>query len=130
MPVDTAAAVSRLMRLLAVEGVTGQEAAIGRTIAAELKGAGVPASAIYLDDANTRIPVPTETGNLIVKLPGRGKLHKQPRIMFLTHMDTVPLAPARNGNLSAARSSTPRKARSAATTAPVAACWSHSRPTG
>ena len=37
MPVDTAAAVSRLMRMLAVEGVTGQEAAIGRTLAAELK---------------------------------------------------------------------------------------------
>ena len=31
MPVDTAAATDRLMRLLAVEGVTGQEAAIGRT---------------------------------------------------------------------------------------------------
>ena len=79
------------MRLLAVEGVTGQEAAIGRTIAAELKEAGVPASAIYLDDANTRIPVPTETGNLIVHLPGQGALHNQPRIMFMTHMDTVPL---------------------------------------
>ena len=91
MPVDTAAATDRLMRLLAVEGVTGQEAAIGRTIAAELKDAGVPASAIYLDDANTRIPVPTETGNLIVHLPGQGKLHNQPRIMFMTHMDTVPL---------------------------------------
>ena len=57
MPVDTAAATSRLMRLLAVEGVTGQEAAIGRTLASELKDAGVPASAIYLDDANTRIPL-------------------------------------------------------------------------
>ncbi|MGB9368831.1 MAG: M20/M25/M40 family metallo-hydrolase [Xanthobacteraceae bacterium] len=91
MPVDTAAATDRLMRLLAVEGVTGQEAAIGRTLAAELKGVGVPASAIYLDDANTRIPVPTETGNLIVHLPGQGKLHNQPRIMFMTHMDTVPL---------------------------------------
>ncbi len=91
MPLDTAAATDRLMRMLAVEGVTGQEAAIGRTIAAELKDAGVPASAIYLDDANTRIPVPTETGNLIVHLPGQGKLHNQPRIMFMTHMDTVPL---------------------------------------
>ena len=91
MPVDTASATDRLMRLLAVEGVTGQEAAIGRTIASELKDAGVPASAIYLDDANARIPVPTETGNLIVHLPGQGKLHNQPRIMFMTHMDTVPL---------------------------------------
>src|SRR4051812_49023524 len=91
MPVDTAAATDRLMRLLAVEGVTGQEAAIGRTLASELKDAGVPGSAIYLDDANTRIPLPTETGNLIVNLPGRGKMHNQPRLMFMTHMDTVPL---------------------------------------
>ena len=30
MPVDTAAATERLMRFLAIEGVTGQEAAIGR----------------------------------------------------------------------------------------------------
>src|SRR3954466_8081692 len=91
MPLDTAAATDRLMRLLAVEGVTGQEAAIGRTLAAELKDAGVPGSAIYLDDANTRIPLPTETGNLIVSLPGRGKMHNQPRLLFMTHMDTVPL---------------------------------------
>ena len=31
--VDTRAAVQRLMRFLAIEGVTGQEAAIGRDIA-------------------------------------------------------------------------------------------------
>jgi tripeptide aminopeptidase len=91
MSVDTKAAVARLMRFLAVEGVTGEEAAIGREIAAELKEVGVPAGAIRLDDANTRIPVPTQTGNLIVDLPGRGALHNQPRIMFMTHMDTVPL---------------------------------------
>src|SRR5919204_2124225 len=91
MPVDTHAATSRLLRFLAVEGVTGKEAAIGRELAAALKESGVPATAIRLDDANTRIPVPTETGNLIVDLPGRGALHNQPRIMFMTHMDTVPL---------------------------------------
>ena len=91
MPVDTKAATDRLMRFLAIEGVTGQEAAIGRELTAALKESGVPAKAIRLDDANTRIPVPTETGNLIVDLPGRGALHNQPRIMFMTHMDTVPL---------------------------------------
>ncbi len=91
MPVDIAAATDRLMRLLAVEGVTGHEAAIGRTIAEELKNVGVPPAAIYLDDANTRIPLPTETGNLIVDLPGRGSKHNQPRLLFMTHMDTVPL---------------------------------------
>ena len=90
MPVDTAAATDRLMRMLAVEGVTGQEAAIGRTLAPELKESGVPATAIYLDAANPRIPVPTQTGNLIVHLPGRARCQPQ-RLMFMTHMDTVPL---------------------------------------
>src|SRR2546429_7001475 len=89
--VDTKAAIARLMRFLAIEGVTGREAAIGRDIAAALKEAGVPPSAIYLDDANTRIPLPTETGNLIVHLPGRGAQHNRPALMFMTHMDTVPL---------------------------------------
>src|ERR1044071_6445134 len=91
MSVDTKAATARLMRFLSIEGVTGREAAIGRDIAAALKDIGVPANAIRLDDANTRIPVPTQTGNLIVDLPGRGALHNQPRLMFMTHMDTVPL---------------------------------------
>ncbi|MGA2293330.1 MAG: peptidase, partial [Bradyrhizobium sp.] len=55
MPVDTQAATDRLMRFLAVEGVTGKEAAIGRELTASLKESGVPADAIRLDDANTRI---------------------------------------------------------------------------
>jgi tripeptide aminopeptidase len=91
MSVDTQAATDRLIRFLSVEGVTGKEAAIGRELTAALQESGVPANAIRLDDANTRIPVPTETGNLIVDLPGRGAMHNQPRIMFMTHMDTVPL---------------------------------------
>jgi tripeptide aminopeptidase len=91
MSVDVKAATDRLMRFLSIEGVTGQEAAIGREIAAALKESGVPPGAIRLDDANSRIPLPTETGNLIVDLPGRGTMHNQPRIMFMTHMDTVPL---------------------------------------
>jgi tripeptide aminopeptidase len=49
--VDHAAALTRLMRFLAVEGVTGKEAAIGRELATALKEVGVPGSAIYLDDA-------------------------------------------------------------------------------
>jgi tripeptide aminopeptidase len=87
---DTPAAVGRLMRFLAIEGVTGQEAAIGKEIVAALKEAGVPASAITFDDANARIPEPTQTGNLIVKLPGTGKKSDKP-VLFMTHMDTVPL---------------------------------------
>jgi tripeptide aminopeptidase len=87
---DTKAAVERLMRFLAVEGVTGREGAIGREVVTALQEAGVPAKAITFDDAHTRIPEPTETGNLIVKLPGTGKKAEKP-LLFMTHLDTVPL---------------------------------------
>jgi tripeptide aminopeptidase len=100
MPVDTQAATERLMRFLAIEGVTGKEAAIGRELTAALQEVGVPADAIRLDDANTRIPVPTETGNLLVDLPGRGAMHNQPRLLFMTHMDTVPLCAGAKPKLS------------------------------
>jgi tripeptide aminopeptidase len=89
--VDSDAATARLMRFLAVEGVTGREARIGRELAAALKAAGVPPRSIRHDDASARIPVPTETGNLIVDLPGRGALKAADRLLFMTHMDTVPL---------------------------------------
>jgi tripeptide aminopeptidase len=88
---DLDAATTRLMRFLAVEGVTGQERRIGKEIVAALREAGVPARAIRFDDANKRIPVPTETGNLIVDIPGRGALKDADRLLFMTHMDTVPL---------------------------------------
>lgn len=88
--VDSAAALARLVRFLSVEGVTGREGDISREITAALKEVGVPADAITYDDANTRIPEPTQTGNLIVKLPGTSKKPAKP-LLFMTHMDTVPL---------------------------------------
>ena len=91
LAVDIDAATGRLMRFLAVEGVTGREARIGKELVAALKEAGVPARSIRFDDANTRIALPTETGNLIVDLPGRGALAGADRLLFMTHMDTVPL---------------------------------------
>ena len=91
LAVDTEAATKRLMRFLAVEGVTGQEAMIGKELVAALREAGVPARCIRFDDAHTRISLPTETGNLIVDLPGRGALASADRLLFMTHMDTVPL---------------------------------------
>jgi tripeptide aminopeptidase len=86
---DHDAATARLMKFLAVEGITGQEAAISKTIIANLKESGVPAKNIRYDDAHSRIPVPTQTGNLIATLPGTKKNAKP--ILFMTHMDTVPL---------------------------------------
>jgi tripeptide aminopeptidase len=97
--VDPAAAVDCLMRLLAVEGVTGQEKKIGREVQAVLKEAGVPPRAMRFDSANERIPLPTQTGNLIVDMPGTAP---GPRLLFMTHLDTVPLCagavPMRNGS--------------------------------
>jgi tripeptide aminopeptidase len=96
---DEERAVERLLRFLAVEGTTGHEKAIGAAVVAALTEAGVPRRAIRFDDAHTRIPLPTETGNLIVTLPGT---HPElPRLLFLTHLDTVPLCagarPVRQG---------------------------------
>ena len=87
--IDHDAATKRLMKFLSVEGITGQEAAISKTIIAALKDAGVSAKNINFDDANGRIPVPTQTGNLIATLPGTRKNAKP--ALFMTHMDTVPL---------------------------------------
>lgn len=81
-------AIDRLMRFLAVEGITGQEKNIGRAVVAELLALKVPRKSISFDTANEQIPVPTQTGNLIVKLPGTVP---GPRRLFMTHLDTVPL---------------------------------------
>jgi tripeptide aminopeptidase len=85
---DEKAAVERLMRFLAVEGITGHEKAIAREVSRELESAGVPRRAIRHDNAHERIPVPTQTGNLLVSLPGT---RPGPRLLFATHLDTVPL---------------------------------------
>ncbi|MFO0861148.1 MAG: M20/M25/M40 family metallo-hydrolase [Phycisphaerales bacterium] len=86
--VDTKAATNRLMRYLQVEGVSGNEKAIADVIVNDLKKLGVPSSAIRFDDAHKRIPLPTQTGNLFVRIPGT---RKGPGIAFATHLDTVPL---------------------------------------
>jgi len=97
--IEETAATSLLLRLLAVEGITGQEKNIARTIQTALKEAGVAPRNIRIDDVNSRIPVPTESGNLIAELPGT---MAAPRVLFMTHMDTVPLCagavPVRKGN--------------------------------
>jgi tripeptide aminopeptidase len=97
--IDVDYATDMLIRLLAIDSVTGFEAAIGAAIVDELKKAGVPASAIRYDTVHQRIKLPTEVGNLIVDLPGT---KPGPRLLFSTHMDTVPLCkgakPRREGD--------------------------------
>lgn len=96
---DEARAVDRLMRFLAVEGITGREKVIGREVADALLESGVPRRAVRFDDANKQIPLPTQTGNLIAELPGT---RPGARRLFMTHLDTVPLCagarPVRKGN--------------------------------
>jgi tripeptide aminopeptidase len=95
---DADRAVERLMRFLCVPGITGQEAAIGQDVMAALAEAGVPRSQMRFDHAHEQIPLPTQTGNLIVDLPGS---LPEPRRLFMTHLDTVPLCagakPTRDG---------------------------------
>ncbi|HEV3204056.1 MAG TPA: M20/M25/M40 family metallo-hydrolase [Gemmataceae bacterium] len=79
---------ARLLRFLSVEGITGQEEAIGKAVIVDLREAGVPGETIRFDDAHRRIPLPTQTGNLIVRLAGT---RPGPRRLFMTHLDTVPL---------------------------------------
>jgi len=86
--VNAKSAENHLMTLLAVEGQSGQEKLIGEAIIKQLKAVGVPASAIKFDDAHKRIPLPTQTGNLFVTLPGT---RKGPHMVFATHMDVVPI---------------------------------------
>ena len=79
--------------------MTGHEKLIGAAIRDDLLAIGVPEAAIRFDSVADRIPVPTETGNLIVDLPGT---RPGPRLLFSTHLDTVPLCagakPRREGD--------------------------------
>jgi len=85
---ETDQAIDRLLRFLSVEGVTGQEAAIAKAVVQDLLQAGVSRRAVRFDRAHERIPLPTQTGNLIVMLPGT---RPGPRRLLLTHLDTVAL---------------------------------------
>lgn len=86
--IDEDQAIVRLMRFLYVEGITGQEEKISLTVLDSLVESGVERSWIRFDEANKKIPLPTQTGNLIVTLPGN---RPGPRRLFMTHLDTVPL---------------------------------------
>lgn len=81
-------ALANLMELLKIEGLTGGEANVADWIAGHLVESGVPAESIWRDSANRYAGKGFETGNLIVKIPGR---RDSRRLMFSAHMDTVPL---------------------------------------
>ena len=97
--IDKKRAVASLMELLLLPGPSGEEKKVNDYLIRELRKAGCPAKWIRNDHAHRKIGAPYSVGNLIVKLPGtiRG-----PRILFSTHMDTVPLCrgavPVKRGN--------------------------------
>src|SRR5258707_13867121 len=86
--IDQQAAVERVMRLMAIRGKSCEEGAVVRFITDELRGAGVPVSAIRVDQVNRKSPAAGEVGNLIVTLPGS---RRGPRRLLMAHLDTVPL---------------------------------------
>ena len=92
-------AIRRVMDLIAISGGSGQEQDVSVWIQKALTDAGVPASAISIDNAHKKSPAGGNTGNLIVKLKGT---RKGPRRLLMAHMDTVPLCvgcqPVREGD--------------------------------
>jgi tripeptide aminopeptidase len=88
MNIDQQAAIERVMRLMAIRGKSCEEGAVVRFITDELRGAGIPVSAIRVDQVNRKSPAGGEVGNLIVMLPGN---RRGPRRLLMAHLDTVPL---------------------------------------
>ena len=77
-----------LFKFLSIPGITGEEEKIALAVKEDLIKSGVPEKYIIFDNVHKEIPLPTQVGNLIVKLPGTIKAE---RIMFSCHLDTVPL---------------------------------------
>lgn len=84
-------AVGHLLDLLSVEGLSGRERRVADLVRRKLREAGCKATWIRHDDAHRRIGRDFEVGNLIVRVPGRGRGARLPRRLFSSHLDTVPL---------------------------------------
>lgn len=89
--VDGGRALDHLLALLAIEGQSGHEAAVSAEVERRLREAGCKPVWVRRDTAHKRIGRGYETGNLIVRIPGKGALRSAPRRLFSGHMDTVPL---------------------------------------
>ncbi|MEM9359623.1 MAG: M20/M25/M40 family metallo-hydrolase [Pseudomonadota bacterium] len=80
-------AIKDLMALLPIEGAPGKERAVAAALRERLIEAGVAAENIIHDNAQEQSEYGGEVGNLIVHIDGQ---RQGPRVMFSTHMDTVP----------------------------------------
>src|SRR5207302_6370467 len=103
LKVNEEQALSRLIRFLSVEGITGQEKSVAEAVMRDLIESNVPRPDVRHDTAHEKIveeaDLPCECGKLIVNLHGN---RRGPRLLFMTHLDTVPLCagaqPERKGN--------------------------------
>ncbi len=87
IPIDDEAALQRVMKLMAIPGPPGKEAAVMEAICAELRAVGLSDRDWSFDDAHRRCGF-GEIGNLIVHLPGT---RDEPTRLLMAHVDTVPL---------------------------------------
>lgn len=81
-------AFDMVMDLMAIEGKTGNERGVADYVTQKLLDAGASTDQIMEDNANSRTPTPSNSGNLIFKLPGT---MDGPRRLLAAHMDTVPI---------------------------------------
>ncbi len=79
--------VQNVLELMAVPGESGHEGQMAARIREKLREMGVPEECIVTDQANRASEIGGETGNLIVRLDGRGTGERR---MLTTHLDTVP----------------------------------------
>lgn len=97
---DLPQALERVTQLMAIPGRSGEEAQVADFVRRQLLQSGVPESALRSDTAHRRTPQRSQTGNLILKLPGS---LRRPRRMLSAHLDTVPICvgsqPRRQGAL-------------------------------
>jgi tripeptide aminopeptidase len=84
--IDRERALSHLLDLLAVEGLSGHEGKVAATVRAKLLAAGCRPAWIEHDRVHERLSG-FEIGNLIVRIPGSAG----GRRLFMGHLDTVPL---------------------------------------
>jgi tripeptide aminopeptidase len=98
--IDKERALSHLLDLLAIEGLSGHEGKVAAAVRAKLVAAGCRPAWMRHDDVHQRLDG-FEIGNLIVRIPG-SLGSRNGRRLFMGHLDTVPLCrgakPARRGD--------------------------------
>jgi len=86
--IDSAAALNRVLQLMAIPGKSCEELQVVEFIRNQLRQAGVPETSVLVDDVTKRTPTGGNVGNLIVTLAGT---KRGPRRLLMAHLDTVPL---------------------------------------